>query len=183
MEVRSAIQQIALEHRRRYGYRRITAVCFTRSCWPEISRKMRRYAGLSGKSFSHLIQSAVLSKSAFQAFSPRLSQSWRRRNAGTIASEAPDRLWTFEAGGTRSRSPLGWVPEWSVSEVSWCVAFHRSKRWGSTIGPRSFFAVEVRVRSLGLWDGGSFLRAFVVQICPCLLDCVACVILWVRFVC
>ena len=25
MEVRSAIQQIALEHRRRYGYRRITA--------------------------------------------------------------------------------------------------------------------------------------------------------------
>jgi hypothetical protein len=25
MEVRSAIQQIALEHRRRYGYRRVTA--------------------------------------------------------------------------------------------------------------------------------------------------------------
>jgi len=32
MEVRSAIQQIALEHRRRYGYRRVTAELHRRGC-------------------------------------------------------------------------------------------------------------------------------------------------------
>ena len=31
-EVRSAIQQIALEHRRRYGYRRICAGCADEEC-------------------------------------------------------------------------------------------------------------------------------------------------------
>jgi len=33
MEVRSAIQRIAVEHRRRYGYRRITADCVGAGCW------------------------------------------------------------------------------------------------------------------------------------------------------
>ena len=33
MEVRSAIQAIALEHRRRYGYRRITAELVGAGCW------------------------------------------------------------------------------------------------------------------------------------------------------
>jgi putative transposase len=33
MEVRSAIQQIAVEHRRRYGYRRIAADCGDAGCW------------------------------------------------------------------------------------------------------------------------------------------------------
>ena len=32
MEVRSAIQRIAVEHRRRYGYRRITAELRRRGC-------------------------------------------------------------------------------------------------------------------------------------------------------
>ena len=33
MEVRSAIQEVALEHRRRYGYRRVTAELRRRGCW------------------------------------------------------------------------------------------------------------------------------------------------------
>ena len=33
MEVRSAIQQIVAEHKRRYGYRRITASCGGAECW------------------------------------------------------------------------------------------------------------------------------------------------------
>ena len=33
MEVRSAIQRIVLEHRRRYGYRRVTAELRRRGCW------------------------------------------------------------------------------------------------------------------------------------------------------
>jgi hypothetical protein len=33
IEVRSAIQQIALEHRRRYGYRRVTAELSAAGCW------------------------------------------------------------------------------------------------------------------------------------------------------
>ena len=33
MEVRSAIQMIALEHRRRYGYRRITVSFAGGECW------------------------------------------------------------------------------------------------------------------------------------------------------
>ena len=33
MEVRAAIQQIVLAHRRRYGYRRVTADYDARVCW------------------------------------------------------------------------------------------------------------------------------------------------------
>jgi hypothetical protein len=33
IEVRSAIQQIVLEHRRRYGYRRVTAELSAAGCW------------------------------------------------------------------------------------------------------------------------------------------------------
>jgi putative transposase len=33
MMVRAEIQQIALAHRRRYGYRRITASCGGGACW------------------------------------------------------------------------------------------------------------------------------------------------------
>ena len=33
MEVRAAIQQIAVEHRRRYGYRRIAAELRRCGCW------------------------------------------------------------------------------------------------------------------------------------------------------
>ena len=33
MEVRAAVQQVALEHRRRYGYRRVTAELRRRGLW------------------------------------------------------------------------------------------------------------------------------------------------------
>ena len=41
MEVRSAIQQIALEHRRRYGYRRITAELHRRGMQVDHKRAVR----------------------------------------------------------------------------------------------------------------------------------------------
>jgi transposase InsO family protein len=41
MEVRSAIQQIAIEHRRRYGYRRITAELHRRGMQINHKRVMR----------------------------------------------------------------------------------------------------------------------------------------------
>ncbi|MGH9403111.1 MAG: IS3 family transposase [Terriglobia bacterium] len=41
MEVRSAIQQITLEHRRRYGYRRITAELWRRGMTMNHKRVLR----------------------------------------------------------------------------------------------------------------------------------------------
>jgi hypothetical protein len=37
MEVRAAVQQIVLEHRRRYGYRRVTAELRRRGGWRSIT--------------------------------------------------------------------------------------------------------------------------------------------------
>ena len=41
MEVRSAIQRIALEHRRRYGSRRIAGDCFDGKAWWSIASEFR----------------------------------------------------------------------------------------------------------------------------------------------
>src|SRR5260370_37545075 len=41
LEVRSTIQQIAIEHRRRYGYRRICAELRRRGMWVNHTRVMR----------------------------------------------------------------------------------------------------------------------------------------------
>jgi putative transposase len=46
LEVRSAIQQIAIEHRRRYGYRRISAELRRRGMQVNHKRVMRSYSTL-----------------------------------------------------------------------------------------------------------------------------------------
>ena len=73
MEVRSVIQQIALEHRRRYGYRRISA---------ELRRR--------GMRVNHKRVARIMREDNLLAMQPRQLSMWRRKVAGGMEMTEPE---------------------------------------------------------------------------------------------